>query len=119
MIVVWEHVTPSDKKVTMPSAEVLFRISDARAVQFWDDTRSLSRLMIHQLPRDTLGSVAEVDSDRTAIAWDCVALYRPGRRWNERFPVPDWAGRPVREVTDTMMVRLRAIERQWAIDPPK
>jgi hypothetical protein len=111
VIVVWEHVTPSDKKISLPPATVQFKISDPRAVQFWDDTRSLSRLMIHELPRDTLESVAEVDSDRTAIAWDCVALYRAGRLWNERFPVPDWAGRPVREVTDTMMVRLRALER--------
>jgi len=119
VIVVWEHVTASDKGITLPPAKVLFRISDKRAVQFWDDSRSLSRLMIHELPHDTLESVAEVDSDRTAIAWDCVALYRAGRMWNERFPVPDWAGRPVREVTDTLMVRLRAIEREMAVNPAK
>lgn|SRR5207249_4101226 len=106
----WEHVTPSDKKITLPPTSALFRIHDPRAMQFWDDERALSRLMVQELPRDRLSSVAEIDST-IAIAWDCVALYRAGRLWEEPFPVPDWAGRPVREVADTLLARLHALER--------
>ena len=107
----WEHVTPSDKKITMPPSSAQFRIPDRRAVQFWDDQRALSRAMDLELPFDTLKSVAEVDSS-TAIAWDCIALYRAGRRWDRVFPVPDWSGRTVTAVAETMGVRLRAIEKE-------
>jgi hypothetical protein len=116
VIVMWEHVTPSDKKISYPPMSALFRIPDARAVQFWDDERALSRLMVQDLPGDTLNSVAEADSGRAAIAWDCIALYGSGRRWGQRFPVPDWAGRPVSAVVDTMLVRLRGLERVAAAD---
>src|SRR5215472_472667 len=101
----WVHVTAGDKKVELPSTTVLSRIHDARAVQFWDDERAISRVMDNELPRDTLRSVAEIDSAHTAVAWDCVALFRAGRRWEGRFPVPDWAGRPAREVADTAFVQ--------------
>ena len=76
----WEHVTAGDKKLTLPPTPVLFRLHDPRAVQFWDDERALSRLMVQDLPGDTLNSVAEADSGRAAIAWDCIALYGSGRR---------------------------------------
>ena len=106
----WEHVTPSDRKIAAPPISALFRIHDPRAVQFWDDERALSRTMVADLPADTLPSVAVVDSGR-ALAWDSIALFRAGARWEERFPVPDWAGRPVSAVAETMLVRLRALER--------
>ena len=112
----WEHVTPSDRKITSPPMSALFKIHDARAVQFWDDERALSRAMDADLPLDTLRSVAEIDSGRTAVAWDCIALFRAGRRWDERFPVPDWAGRPVAEVVETALARLRGLERTAAAD---
>lgn len=112
----WEHVTAGDKKIQMPSTEVLARIHDARAVQFWDDERALSRVMDTELPFDTLRSVAEIDSAHKAVAWDCVALYRTGRRWEQRFPVPDWAGRPVSAVADSALVRLQRLERAAPAD---
>ena len=112
----WEHVTPSDKGIAAPPTSALFKIRDARAVQFWDDERALSRAMVAELPADTLPSVAEIDTARTPVAWDCIALYRAGMRWGDRMPVPDWAGRPVSEVADTMLVRLRTIERAAPAD---
>jgi hypothetical protein len=112
----WEHVTAGDKKLTLPPTPVLFRLHDPRAVQFWDDERALSRVMDAELPLDTLRSVAEIDSAHTAVAWDCVALYRAGRRWDQRFPVPDWSGRPVSAVAETALVQLRRLERTVPAD---
>ena len=111
----WEHITPSDRKIAGPPISALFRIHDPRAVQFWDDERALSHAMVADLPADTLRSVAVVDSGR-AVAWDCIALFRAGVRWEEHFPVPDWAGRPVSEAADTMLVRLQSLERAAAAD---
>jgi hypothetical protein len=119
VIVMWEHITAGDKKIELPSTAVLARIHDARAVQFWDDERALSRVMDAELPLDTLRSVAEFDSAGRAVAWDCVALYRAGRQWEQRFPVPDWAGRPVSAVAETALVRLQQLERAAPPDSSK
>jgi hypothetical protein len=116
VIVMWEHVTPNDKLIGIPPTSVLGRIHDRRAVQYWDDERALSRLMATDLPADTLGSVAQVDSVGVAVPWDCVAVFRAGRHWNARFPVPDWSARPVSPAVDTMMVRLRHFERMAPAD---
>jgi hypothetical protein len=116
VIVMWEHVTPSDHDLTAPPPSALFKIHDARAVQFWDDQRALSRAMAADLPADTLRSVAEIDSGRTAVPWDCIALYRAGTRWEGHLPVPEWAGRPVSAEAETMLVRLRGLERAALVD---
>lgn len=87
----------------------LARIGDPRALQYWDDARALSDTMVAGLEGDTLPSVAQIERTGT-IVWDCAAVFRAGRRWDERFPVPDWSGRPVADMADTLARRLRAIE---------
>jgi hypothetical protein len=86
----------------MPTTSVLMRVSDRRARQFWDRDRLLSRLMVRALPRDTLAGLAEIDSSGTTVAWDCVAVFRPGVLWGAEFPVPNWAGRPVADVAESL-----------------
>jgi hypothetical protein len=110
IIVLWEHVTVSDRKMGIPTTRVLARLSDRRARQFWDPQRVVSYTMVRDLPRDTLASVAEIDSTGAAVVWDCLALFKPGVRWDDRFPVPSWAGRPVIDVVD-------ALNRKWG-NPP-
>jgi hypothetical protein len=109
-LVVWAYFTPSDRHIGIPGTSVLLRVSDPRAVQYWDYGRLLSRTMVRDLPADTLPSVAQMNAD-APVAWDFVALFRPGVRWLDRFPVPDWAGRPVVDVVDSLALHLSAIER--------
>lgn len=109
VLVIWEPVTPSDRKTLLPTTSVLSRMSDPRVEQWWDPGRALSKRMMRDLPRDTLSSVAEFDSTGNGIAWDCVALFGPGKRWRQRFPVPDWAGQPIIDVVDSLPRRLEAI----------
>jgi hypothetical protein len=118
VLVVWEHVTPSDHGLRFPGTSVLARVSDARAVQFWDDDRLLSRTLVHDLPADTLPSVAQMDAS-IPVAWDCVALFRPGVRWLDRFPTPDWAGRPVVDVADSLSRHLSALDQPPPVDPSR
>jgi hypothetical protein len=89
VLVVWEHVTPSDRKVTIPTTPVLMRVFDPRAQQFWDRGRLLSEQIVRALPRDTLRSVAEIDTAGTTVAWDCVAGFRASVRWSAGLPVRD------------------------------
>ena len=109
-LVVWAYFTPSDRNIGMPGTSVLQRVFDPRAVQYWDHDRLLSRTMVRDLPADTLSSVAQMNAD-SPVAWDFVALFRPGVRWSDRFPVPDWAGRPVADVVDSLQGHLSAMER--------
>jgi len=109
-LVVWAHFTPSDHLIVLPGTRALARVYDPRAVQYWDRDRLLSRTMVRDLPADTLRSVAQISAN-SAVAWDFVALFRPGVRWLDRFPIPDWAGRPVVDVVDSLSRHLLAIER--------
>jgi hypothetical protein len=113
VLVVWERVTPSDHAVRFPGTHVLARIPDARAQQFWDEDRMVSKAMVRQLPADTLRSVASTSGD-SPIAWDTAALFPPGTPWTSRFPVPAWSGRPVVEVLDALRRNLQQVERSAA-----
>lgn len=106
---VWAYFTPSDRHIGLPGTKVLMRVPDPRAVQFWDHDRLLSRTMVHDLPAETLPRVAQMDAD-TPVAWDFVALFRPGVRWSDRFPTPDWAGRPIADVADSLSRHLAALK---------
>lgn len=108
VLVVWEHVTPSDRNVPIPTTPVLARLHDPRVQQFWDPGRLLSKLIVRTLPRDTLRSVAEIDDSGKVVVWDCVAAWRAGVRWDEAFPTPSWAGRPVAEAADSLARWLRS-----------
>src|SRR5258708_4137710 len=117
-LVVWAYFTPSDRRIQLPGTKVLARVPDPRAVQFWDAHRLLSKAMVRELPADTLRSVAQVDAD-TPVAWDFVALFRPGVRWLDHFPIPDWAGRPAFAITDPLTRHLLAIERSTRAHPTR
>jgi len=107
--VVWASFTPSDRNIGLPSTKVLMRVHDPRAVQFWDHDRLLSRAMVHDLPAETLPRVAQMDAD-VPTAWDFVAVFRPGVRWSDHVPTPDWAGRPIADVADSLARHLAALE---------
>ena len=66
VFVVWEPVLPTDWGA--PSTATLNRISDGRAMQYWDKDRLVSR------------SMGEHDSK--SIVWDHIAVYAPGATWN-------------------------------------
>jgi hypothetical protein len=100
--VVWEHVTPGDRGMPIPTTPVLMRLSDPRVQQFWDPHRMLSGLIAHSLPRDTLSRMAEIDSTGRTVVWDCVAAFHAGVRWDAGFPIPDWAGRPLADAADSL-----------------
>jgi hypothetical protein len=67
VFVVWEPVLPTDW--TAPSTASLKRISDARAAQYWDKERLVSKSM--------------GEHDKESIIWDYIAVYVPGATWNQ------------------------------------
>lgn len=84
VFVVWEPVIPTD--LFAPSTAALKRISDSRASQYWDKERLISRLLGEQ--------------DSTSIVWDYVAVYEPGKVWEQAPPEPVYSSVPVVRVID-------------------
>ncbi len=70
VFIVWEPVLPTDWMA--PSTSTLRRVFDARAQQYWDKGRLLSKAMGEQ--------------DKDSIVWDLVAVYQPGLVWEGSPP---------------------------------
>lgn len=77
--VVWEPVLLTDW--SSPSTAALARLSDIRAVQFWDKNRLISHLM--------------GEHDRHNVVWDYIAVYPPGAVWEHNPPPALYHGNPV------------------------
>ena len=101
--VVWEPVIWSD--VTPPLTSVLARVSDRRAAQLWDQGRLVAADLLKAIQAD----MAEDDADRPdddTIVWDCIAIYPPGSRWEERLPAPAFIDCPVVHAIEEVARRL-------------
>lgn len=99
LFVIWEPVLVTDWKA--PSAPTLARISDSRAVQFWDKGRLISHFM--------------GEHDRRSVVWDYIAVYPPGVIWEDRPPEAVYHGGPVIRVIDEANTALgRALHRNAA-----
>lgn len=81
---IWEPVLPTD--FGAPSTATLRRVSDLRASQYWDKEHVVSRL---------LG-----ERDRKSVVWDYVAVYQPGKLWDQAPPDAVYSDRPVVRAID-------------------
>jgi hypothetical protein len=79
VFVVWEPVLPMD--LGAPSTFTLRRVSDRRASQYWDKEHMVSRLLGQR--------------DPSSVVWDYVAVYRPGKLWDQAPPQPLYSHVPV------------------------
>lgn len=57
-----------------------------RVLQYWDKPRVVSRSM--------------GETDHNSIVWDIVAVYGPGKRWDQTPPDSVYTGGPVVEVIE-------------------
>jgi len=92
--VIWEPVLDTD--IVAPSTMSLHRVADGRARQYWDKARLLSHAM------------GEKDED--SIAWDYIAVYRPGARWQNSLPEPVASGDPVVDVIGKIKEALTTLQ---------
>jgi hypothetical protein len=78
---VWEPILFTDW--SKPGAGVLARLSDPRAVQFWDS----QHLVAKQLAKDARAPQPEPHCcTRNGILWDLAAVYPPHVLWTDRLP---------------------------------
>ena len=110
--VLWMHVTASDRQP--PNSIVLGQFTDRRVAQYWDPYRLLSKTMLREYPADTAIAMADTTGGGPPVIWDFVAMWRPGTRWNERLPMPDFAGHPIADLMEPYRERLEELLRLTA-----
>ena len=91
VLVVWEPMLPTDW--AKPSGFVMARISDPRAMQFWDKDHLVQKELSQQFP-----SSQPFCCQRDGIIWDVAAIYPPQIRWGTSAPV--FFGGAVLDVAD-------------------
>src|SRR5690349_2205698 len=79
VFVIWEPVLPMD--FSAPSTFTLKRVFDLRASQYWDKEHIVSRLLGQR--------------DPSSVIWDYVAVYQPGKLWDQSPPEPLYSHVPV------------------------
>ncbi len=80
VLVIWEPMLPTDW--SRPSGWVQARVSDLRAVQFWDKEHLVAKELKQQFP-----SSHKLCCQRNGILWDVGALYASGVQWGTAAPV--------------------------------
>ena len=84
-----------------PSGMVQSRISDPRAVQFWDKDHLVAKELQHQL------STSQICCQRNGIIWDAAAVYPKNVQWGASPPV--FFGGAVLDVADDVRQRILAV----------
>ena len=83
VFVIWEPVLPTD--LAAPSTMTLKRLSDLRVSQYWDKEHLMSK------------SIGEEDG----VVWDYIAVYPPGKVWEQTPPEPVYSKAPVIHAIDS------------------
>jgi len=106
--VVWEPMLPTDWY--RPTRPTLKRVSDSRAVQFWDKSHLIAAHVKQQLLRFH-GSDPSCCENRGHL-WDMAAVYPPGANWDETKPA--FYDGPVFRISPTLEERMSEISTQSA-----
>lgn len=85
-----------------PTSGTLARISDPRAVQFWDHDHVVSRLLSAALPAGQPNCCR-----RGGALWDDIVLFPAGRRLGTA--PPSWISGPIVDSTAALRQQLAAL----------
>ena len=99
--IVWEPVLLTDWAT--PSTSTLSRVRDARAVQFWDRGRLLSKALGGPEHFSRSDPMNRIQFNMHDVIWDFVAIYPPG---TDR---PSFTGAPVVSVVDDVQRELARV----------
>ena len=85
VLVVWEPMLPTDWY--RPTRPTLKRVSDSRAVQFWDKSHLVATHVKRQLQEFHRNDPSCCEDG--GHLWDMAAVYAPGAKWGEAAPTFD------------------------------
>ena len=88
VMAIWEPMLPTDWN--KPTTGVLHRLSDRRAIQWWDKQHVIAGLLKASTRNGNPGCCK-----RNEILWDVIAVYPPGVKWTDSLPAPAFFAGPV------------------------
>jgi hypothetical protein len=88
VLVIWEPILPTDWN--RPTSAVLDRLSDRRAIQWWDKQHLIATML-----QASLNQQSPDCCKHHGTLWDVIAVYPPGAKWTETLPVPKFFAGPV------------------------
>jgi hypothetical protein len=88
VIAIWEPMLPT--VWNKPTSAVLNRLSDNRAVQWWDKQHVIAGLLESSIANEYRGCCR-----RNETLWDVIGVYPPGVKWIEMLPAPTLFAGPV------------------------
>ncbi|MGB8064432.1 MAG: hypothetical protein WCF26_21265 [Candidatus Sulfotelmatobacter sp.] len=106
VLVVWEPMLPTDW--SRPGGMVQSRISDPRAVQFWDKNHLVAKELKQQL------SSSQICCERNGIIWDVAAVYPKDLQWGSSAPL--FFGGAVVDVADSVRQKLLEFEHPQSLN---
>ena len=105
---VWEPMLPTDWY--RPTRPTLKRVSDSRAVQFWDKSHLIAAHVKQQLQQFHGNSPGCCENG--GHLWDMAAVYPPGVKWGEAAPAFDDG--PVYRIVSTLEQKISGIDAKKA-----
>jgi hypothetical protein len=107
-LVVWMPVIKTD--VAAPTSAKLALIRGSRVQQFWDPKHFISRelLALARAHLDRLSPDTREMLEGATVAWDVVALFPAGARWEAEPPWPGVWGFPIVDSLDQIRDQLAA-----------
>lgn len=100
----WEPILPTDWR--SPTSVTLARISDPRAVQFWDPHHLVSQELNRDLSAD---GVPLAGHTSRGSYWDLAVLYPQGAQWRTVLPAPSFVDGAVVTVASRIETKLRGL----------
>jgi hypothetical protein len=106
VFVVWEPMLPTDWR--KPTSGTLARVSDPRAVQFWDPDHLVSRDIVRDDPPASVLPAPNCCKD-SGIYWDMAIIYPANSVWSEKAPTPLFRNGAVVSVASQVEAKLREL----------
>lgn len=106
VLVVWEPMLPTDW--SRPSGMVQARISDPRAIQFWDKNHLVAKELKQQL------ASSQICCQRNGIVWDVAAIFPKQIQWGSSAPL--FFGGAVADVADQVRQTLVQFEQPQSLN---
>ena len=108
VLVVWEPVIRTD--IAPPTTHTLSRLSDVRAMQYWDPERTVSAHLVTAAranpdwlrPQDRARLI-----DDDVVVWDVALVFPAGTPWEAVPPRPVFYGGPVVRELDAIAAAVR------------
>ncbi len=109
VFVVWQSILASDW--TRPGGNILGRVRDTRARQYWDAENVFPQQLGERMRSDPTHPQPSCCETDDGVPWDLAAIYPSGARWEQSLPAATYIDGPVFSVKPELATALAELEK--------